>query len=55
MANRWLIHLKAFYAKNKGKMSYSQAMKAAKATYTKGSGSKGEGSKKVKKRRKKKT
>ena len=35
MANAWLKHLSAFYAKNKKTMSYSQAMKAAKATYTK--------------------
>ena len=35
MANPWLIHLKAFYAKNKSKMSYRQAMKAAKSTYKK--------------------
>ena len=49
--NPWLSHLKAFYAKNKSKMSYSQAMKAAKATYKKGS--KAETSKKVKKKRKK--
>ena len=33
MTNAWLTHLKAFYAKNKSKMSYSQAMKAAKKTY----------------------
>jgi hypothetical protein len=33
--NPWLSHLKAFYAKNKSRMSYSQAMKAAKATYKK--------------------
>ena len=33
MANKWILHLKAFYAKNKGKMSYSQAMKAARKTY----------------------
>ena len=33
--NPWLIHLKAFWAKNKSKMSYSAAMKAAKATYKK--------------------
>ena len=33
--NPWISHLKAFYAKNKSKMSYSQAMKAAKASYTK--------------------
>ena len=39
MSNPWLIHLKAFYAKNKSRMSYSQAMKAAKATYKKGSSS----------------
>ena len=35
MANPWLIHLKKFWAKNKGKMSYSQAMKEAKKTYKK--------------------
>ena len=35
MPNAWLIHLKKFYAANKGKMSYSQAMKAAKSTYKK--------------------
>ena len=36
MPNAWLTHLKSFYAKNKSKgMSYSQAMKAAKATYKK--------------------
>ena len=33
--NEWLKHLKAFYAKNKGKMSYKEAMKQAKKTYTK--------------------
>ena len=36
MANPWISHLKAFYAKNKSKMSYKQAMKAAKSTYKKG-------------------
>ena len=35
MANPWLSHLKAFYAKNKSKMSYKQAMKEAKKTYSK--------------------
>ena len=30
-----MAHLKAYYAKNKGKMSYAQAMKAAKKTYKK--------------------
>tara|TARA_R110000744_G_scaffold233204_1_gene351220 strand:+ start:547 stop:660 length:114 start_codon:yes stop_codon:yes gene_type:complete len=35
MGNPWLVHLKAFYAKHKSKMSYSQAMKEAKKTYTK--------------------
>ena len=34
--NPWIQHVKAFYAKNKGKMSYAQALKAAKATYKKG-------------------
>ena len=36
MPNPWISHLKAFYAKNKGKMSYAQAMKAARASYKKG-------------------
>ena len=35
MANKWILHLRQFYAKNKKTMSYSQAMKAAKASYTK--------------------
>ena len=35
MPNPWIAHLKAFYAKNKSKMSYAQAMKAARATYSK--------------------
>ena len=34
-SNPWLSHLKSFWAKNKGKMSYRQAMVAAKKTYTK--------------------
>ena len=54
MANPWLQHLKAFYAKNKGSMSYSQAMKAAKKTYTKKGASSGDEKKKSKRRRKKK-
>ena len=29
----WMIHLLAFYAKNKGSMSFKDAMKAAKKTY----------------------
>jgi hypothetical protein len=33
MANAWLAHLKKFWSKNKNKMSYSQAMVAAKKTY----------------------
>ena len=52
MSNPWLIHLKAFYAKNKSRMSYSQAMKAAKATYKKGSSSVAEKKKKSKRRKK---
>ena len=52
MANRWLIHLKKFYAANKSKMSYAQAMKAAKATYKKGATA--EAPKKKKRGRKKK-
>ena len=31
--NPWLIHLKAFYAQNKSKMSYKEAMVEAKKTY----------------------
>ena len=33
--NTWLAHLKKFWAKNKGKMSYSTAMKRARASYKK--------------------
>ena len=33
--NPWLAHLKAFWSKNKGKMSYKAAMVAAKKTYKK--------------------
>ncbi len=33
-SNTWLIHLSKFYAANKDKMSYADAMKAARATYT---------------------
>ena len=40
MANAWMAHLKQFYAKNKGKMSYKQAMVAAKKTYKKPAASK---------------
>jgi hypothetical protein len=36
MPNAWISHLRAFYAKNKSKMSYSEAMKAARASYKKG-------------------
>ncbi len=36
MANAWIEHLKKFWSKNKGKMSYSEAMKAARKTYKKG-------------------
>jgi len=53
MANAWLIHLKQFWAKNKGKMSYKQAMKSARATYKKG-GAKAEDAPKKKRRRRKK-
>jgi hypothetical protein len=35
--NPWISHLKAFYAKNKSKMSYKDAMKEAKKTYKKAS------------------
>ena len=31
--NPWLVHLKAFYAQNKSKMSYKEAMVEAKKTY----------------------
>ena len=33
MANPWITHLKAFYAKNKSKMTYTQAMKEARKSY----------------------
>lgn len=36
MVNAWISHLKEFYAKNKSKMSYKDAMKEAKKTYSKG-------------------
>ena len=35
MANAWLTHVKQFWAKHKGKMSYRQALVAAKKTYSK--------------------
>lgn len=54
MANPWLTHLKAFYAKNKSKMSYSQAMKAAKATYKRGGGKAAADGEKKKPRRRRK-
>ena len=31
----WMVHLQKFYAENKGKMSYKEAMKEAKKTYKK--------------------
>ena len=59
--NPWLQHLKSFWSKNKGKMSYRQAMVAAKKNYTpkskasKGSkASKAEAPKKRRRRKKKK-
>ena len=51
--NPWLAHLKAFWAKNKGKMSYKAAMSAAKATYKKGGAKGGEPPKKKRRRKKK--
>ena len=33
MANPWLAHLSKFYKANKATMSYTQAMKAARASY----------------------
>ena len=33
MPNAWISHLQAYYAKNKSKMSYAEAMKAARASY----------------------
>ena len=36
MGNPWLDHVKKFWAANKGKMSYRQALVAAKKTYKKG-------------------
>ncbi len=34
-SNPWLQHVKKFWAANKGKMSYRQALVAAKKTYKK--------------------
>lgn len=36
MANKWMEHVAKFWAKNKGKMPYSQALKEAKKTYKSG-------------------
>ena len=33
--NAWMAHLAGFWKKNKGKMSYKNAMKKAKHSYTK--------------------
>ena len=41
MPNKWLLHLKSYWAKNKGKMSYRQAMSSAKKSYTPVSKAKG--------------
>ena len=35
MANPWMIHLKEYWGKHKGEMTYKQAMGNAKLTYTK--------------------
>ena len=35
--SEWMTHLLAFYSKNKGNMSFKDAMKEAKKTYKKGS------------------
>ena len=53
MANPWLTHLKSFWSKNKGKMSYKQAMVAAKKTYKKGSSGSADAPKKRRRRKKK--
>ena len=52
MPNKWISHLKAFYAKNKSKMSYAQAMKAARPSYKK-SGKAADAPKKKRGRKKK--
>ena len=44
-----MAHLKSFWAKNKGKMTYKQAMVEAKKTYKKGSASSADDKKKSKK------
>tara|TARA_R110000803_G_scaffold101544_1_gene169471 strand:+ start:1682 stop:1924 length:243 start_codon:yes stop_codon:yes gene_type:complete len=36
MANKWMEHVAKFWAKNKGKMAYSEALKQAKKTYKSG-------------------
>ena len=54
MANRWLEHLKKFWqSQGKGKMSYRQAMKEAKKSYSKKAVAPGD-KKKARKRRVKK-
>jgi len=55
MSNPWLVHLKAYYAKNKASgMSYATAMKKAKLTYKKGGATEAPKKKaRVRKRRKK--
>ena len=52
MANPWLDHVKKFWAANKGKMSYRQALVAAKKTYKKGAAPKAGKKKKTKAKKK---
>ena len=55
MANPWLTHLKAYWAKNKSKgISYRQAMSLAKKTYSKTATKAAAAPKKRRRRRKKK-
>ena len=39
-ANKWLIHMKKFWAKHKGKMSYKRALQEGKKTYNRKGGKK---------------
>ena len=53
--NPWLVHLKAYYAKNKSSgMSYATAMKEAKKTYRKGKSADAAPKKKARAKRKRK-
>ena len=51
--NPWIQHLSVFWKANKGKMSYRQAMTAAKKTYKKKGSSSAEAPKRRRRKKKK--